>query len=133
VHTGSVHTGSVHTGSVHTGSVHTGSVHTGSDSVTGMPRGSTAYVTAEAGQLAMARMWAAELGRFGVTVAPGWIPLERHGGVPAADVEGYAAGVPLGRMGVPEDVAGAVAHLVSDEAAFVTGAYLAVNGGSTIG
>jgi NAD(P)-dependent dehydrogenase (short-subunit alcohol dehydrogenase family) len=110
-------------------------VHIGSDSVRGRPRGSTAYVTAKAAQLALARMWAAELGPFGITVntvAPGWIPVERHADVPATALEQYTTGVPLGRMGAPADVAEAVAYLVSDEAAFVTGAWLPVNGGSAV-
>ena len=110
-------------------------VHIGSDSVQGLPAGSTAYVTAKTAQLALARMWAAELGPFGITVntvAPGWIPVERHRDATPAALEGYVARVPLGRMGVPEDVAGAVAYLVSEEAAFVNGAWLTVNGGSAM-
>jgi NAD(P)-dependent dehydrogenase (short-subunit alcohol dehydrogenase family) len=111
-------------------------VHIGSDSVRGLPAGSTAYVTAKSAQLALARMWAAELGPFGITVntvAPGWIPVERHRDATSGALEGYAAGVPMGRLGVPDDVAGAVGFLVSDEASFVNGAWLTVNGGSVPG
>jgi NAD(P)-dependent dehydrogenase (short-subunit alcohol dehydrogenase family) len=111
-------------------------VHIGSDSVRGLPNGSTAYVTAKSAQLALARMWAAELGPFGITVntvAPGWIPVERHRDASPADLEEYAARVPVDRMGVPDDVAGAVAYLVSADASFVNGAWLTVNGGSVPG
>jgi 3-oxoacyl-[acyl-carrier protein] reductase len=104
--------------------------------VRGLPKGSTAYVTAKSAQLALARMWAAELGPFGITVntvAPGWIPVERHRDASPADLEEYAARVPVDRMGVPDDVAGAVAYLVSTDASFVNGAWLTVNGGSVPG
>ena len=50
-------------------------------------------------------------------VAPGWIPVERHTG---ADTSHYLAEVPLGRIGTPEDIAGAVAYLTGDAASFVT-------------
>lgn len=111
-------------------------VHIGSDSVRGLPKGSTAYVAAKSAQLALARMWAAELGPFGVTVntvAPGWIPVERHRDASPAALEEYVARVPVDRLGVPDDVAGAVAYLVSEDAAFVNGAWLTVNGGSVPG
>ena len=61
-------------------------------------------------------------------VAPGWIPDERHDGV---DTGGYAAQVPLGRTGTPEEVADAVAFLAGDGARFITGQCLTVNGGLT--
>ena len=108
-------------------------VHIGSDSVRDLPKGSTAYVAAKSAQLALARMWAAELGPLGITVntvAPGWIPVERHRDAPPTVLEAYAARVPVDRLGVPEDVAGAVAYLVSEDASFVNGAWLTVNGGS---
>ena len=66
------------------------------------------------------------------TVAPGWVPVERHDSIAAAEREDYLASVPLGRMGEPADVAGAVSYLASDAAAFVTGVSLAVNGGFTV-
>jgi len=67
------------------------------------------------------------------TVAPGWIPVERHRDATPADLDAYAARVPLDRLGVPADVAGAVAYLVSEDASFVNGAWLTVNGGSVPG
>jgi 3-oxoacyl-[acyl-carrier protein] reductase len=111
-------------------------VHIGSDSVRGLPKGSTAYVTAKSAQLALARMWAAELGPLGITVntvAPGWIPVERHRDASPAALAEYTSRVPVDRLGVPDDVAGAVAYLVSEDASFVNGAWLTVNGGSVPG
>jgi 3-oxoacyl-[acyl-carrier protein] reductase len=108
-------------------------VHIGSDSIRDLPPRSAAYVAAKSAQLALARMWAAGLGPYGITVntvAPGWIPVERHRDAAPEALEAYAARVPVDRLGVPEDVAAAVAYLVSDEAAFVNGAWLTVNGGS---
>jgi 3-oxoacyl-[acyl-carrier protein] reductase len=85
--------------------------------------------------LGLTRSWADELGAHGITVnliAPGWIPVERHGKVDTDDSGGYLAGVPLGHLGVPLDIATAAAFLASDEAAFITGQKLAVNGGKTL-
>jgi 3-oxoacyl-[acyl-carrier protein] reductase len=62
-------------------------------------------------------------------VAPGWIPVERHAG---ADTRTYRADVPLGTMGTPDDIASMVVYLASDEARFVTGQRISVNGGHTI-
>lgn len=66
-------------------------------------------------------------------VAPGWIPVERHASAAAEDLRGYLAEVPLGRMGVPEDVAATVSFLASDAAGFLNGERITVNGGHTIG
>jgi 3-oxoacyl-[acyl-carrier protein] reductase len=93
------------------------------------------YVAAKAAMLGLTRSWANELGAYGITVnliAPGWIPVERHGEVSAADASGYLAGTPFGRLGVPQDIAAATAFLASDEAAFITGQKLSVNGGKTL-
>ncbi|MEU8813009.1 SDR family oxidoreductase [Actinoplanes sp. NPDC048796] len=92
----------------------------------------SAYNAAKGAQIGLARTWARELGRYGVTVnvvAPGWIPVERHGD---ADTAGYVADVPLGRIGTPEDIADVVAFVASDAARFVTGERITVNGGHTI-
>lgn len=100
----------------------------------GVPEFSS-YVSAKGAQLGLTRSWAMELARFGITVnqvSPGWIPTERHADEPAAKMEAYAASVPLRRMGVPDDVAEAVAFLASDASAFITGQKLAVNGGNTL-
>jgi len=93
------------------------------------------YCAAKGAQLGLTRSWATELATFGVTVnlvAPGWIPTERHVNDPQSAKDAYAAAVPMKRMGVPEDVAAAVAFLASDEAKFITGQKIAVNGGNTL-
>ena len=100
----------------------------------GLPNFSN-YVSAKGAQLGLTRSWAMELAEWGITVnhvSPGWIPTERHDDVPQDAKDGYAARVPLRRMGVPDDVAEAVAFLASDAAAFITGQKLSVNGGNTL-
>ena len=94
------------------------------------------YVAAKGGQIGLAKSNAAELAGDGITVnmvAPGWIPVERHDGATAEDKAEYLAAAPMGRFGKPEDVAEAVLFFASEEANFVTGATLSVNGGRTIG
>ncbi|MEM6798764.1 MAG: SDR family oxidoreductase [Planctomycetota bacterium] len=93
------------------------------------------YVAAKGGQIGLAKSNAAELAADGITVnmvAPGWIPVERHEGATKEDKAGYLASAPMGRFGKPEDIAKAVLYFVGEEAGFVTGATLAVNGGRTI-
>ena len=94
------------------------------------------YVSAKGAQLGLTRSWAMELAPWGITVnlvAPGWIPTERHANDPPEAKDAYAAAVPMKHMGVPQDVAEAVAFLASDAAPFITGQQLAVNGGNTLG
>jgi 3-oxoacyl-[acyl-carrier protein] reductase len=95
----------------------------------------SSYVSAKAAQLGLTRSWAMELAPWQITVnliAPGWIPTERHANEPQEHKDAYAAGVPLQRMGVPDDVAEAVAFLASEGANFITGQKLAVNGGHSL-
>ena len=94
----------------------------------------SAYVAAKGGQTGWSRSMCHELAHCGITVnmiAPGWIPVERHKDDPQADKDAYLATIPMGRWGKPEDVGWAAAYLASDEAAFVTGQTIAVNGGKT--
>lgn len=93
------------------------------------------YIAAKGGQTGLARSNARELAPFGITVnmvSPGWIPVERHADATDQDKADYLATAPMGRFGEPADVAAAVAYLASEEARFVTGATLHVNGGRTI-
>jgi len=94
--------------------------------------GRSAYVTAKSAQIGLTRSWARELAPFGITVntiAPGFIPVERHADVPDAVTAAYLASVPAGRMGTPEDVAHAVSFFASEAAGFLTGQRLVVDGG----
>jgi 3-oxoacyl-[acyl-carrier protein] reductase len=95
----------------------------------------SAYVAAKGGQTGLALSSARELAGSGITVnmvAPGWIPVERHANYSPEAMRAYAAGVPAGRMGTPDDIAPAVVYLASEEASFVTGQTLSVNGGNTV-
>jgi 3-oxoacyl-[acyl-carrier protein] reductase len=95
----------------------------------------SAYVAAKGGQTGLALSTARELAGSGITVnmiAPGWIPVERHSGCSPEAVMNYARNVPAGRMGTPHDVAPAVVYLASEEASFLTGQTLTINGGNTV-
>ena len=90
------------------------------------------YVAAKGGQIGWSRSMATELAPFGITVnmvSPGWIPVERHDTDAQEHKDAYLATMPLERWGVPKDVADAVLYYASEEAAFVTGQTLCVNGG----
>jgi 3-oxoacyl-[acyl-carrier protein] reductase len=94
------------------------------------------YVSAKGAQLGLTRSWAMELAPFNVTVnlvAPGWIPTERHAGDSQEMKDAYAAAVPMKHMGAADDIGAAVAFLASDEAKFITGQKLSVNGGNSLG
>ena len=92
------------------------------------------YIAAKAGVVGLVRSGALELGRFGTTVngiRPGFIETPMTAAM-TDDAKRILAQNPLGRVGQPEDIAGAVAYLVSDDASFVTGHVLDVNGGLAI-
>jgi NAD(P)-dependent dehydrogenase (short-subunit alcohol dehydrogenase family) len=107
-------------------------VHIGSDMVDGGAFGWSAYMAAKGALVGLTRGWAMELGRDGITVnlvAPGWIPVERHGVIPAEIEQERLARQPIPRWGTPDDIADAVAYLVTDGAGFISGQRIVVNGG----
>ena len=90
----------------------------------------------EDAQIGLSRSWARELAPAGITVntvAPGFVPVERHADVPAETRSAYLASVPAGRMGTPDDIAHAVSFFASEAAGFVTGQRLVVDGGRGLG
>ena len=94
----------------------------------------TAYVAAKGGQIGWSRSLSVELAATGITVntvAPGWIPTDRHVDDPQEDKDAYLSSIPVGRWGSPKDVGQAVRYFASEEASFVTGQTLCVNGGRT--
>jgi 3-oxoacyl-[acyl-carrier protein] reductase len=98
--------------------------------------GQTNYVATKAGVIGMTKVWARELGRYGIrvnAVAPGFILTDMVRQMPEKILEGMRGRIPLGRLGDPRDVANAYLFLASDEAAYITGAVLRVDGGIVIG
>lgn len=94
--------------------------------------GQVNYCAAKAGMIGMTKTAAKELGARGITVnavAPGWIDTEMTEKVPEDIREGAKKQIALGRFGKPEEIASAVAFLASDEATFITGQTLVVDGG----
>ena len=94
--------------------------------------GQTNYSAAKAGMHGFTKALAQEVARNGITVntvSPGYIATDMVMAVPEKIRERIIAQIPVGRLGLPEEVAAAVAYLVSDAAAFATGSDLSINGG----
>lgn len=94
--------------------------------------GQTNYVATKAGVIGMTKVWARELGRKGVrvnAVAPGFIATEMVEAMPDKVKSMMAERAPLGRIGKPSEIADAYCFLASDEASFVNGTVLSVDGG----
>ena len=97
--------------------------------------GQTNYVATKAGLIGMTKTLAKELGRKGVTVnavAPGFIATEMVKKMPAEVLKTMEEKVPLKRLGLPEEIAAAYLFLASDDAAYINGTVLSVDGGITI-
>ena len=94
--------------------------------------GQTHYSAAKGGLIAFTKALAREVARYGVTVnavAPGLIDTEILADVPAKAIDGFLDRIPLGRLGRPDEVAGLVGYLASEEGGYVTGQTLMVDGG----
>jgi 3-oxoacyl-[acyl-carrier protein] reductase len=94
--------------------------------------GQANYVAAKAGLIGLTKALALELASRNITVnavAPGFIETDMTQALPEKAVEQLSARIPLGRLGTPADVASAVVFLSSEEASYVTGHVLDVNGG----
>lgn len=97
--------------------------------------GQTNYVATKAGVIGMTKTLARELGRKGITVnavAPGFIATEMVKKMPENVLKSMEEKVPLGRLGKPEEIADAYLFLSSDEASYINGAVISVDGGITI-
>jgi 3-oxoacyl-[acyl-carrier protein] reductase len=98
--------------------------------------GQTNYVATKSAVIGMTKVWARELGRHGIrvnAVAPGFTATEILVSMPEKIIDGMKARTPLGRLGDPRDIANAYFFLASDQASFITGATLRVDGGIVVG
>ena len=98
--------------------------------------GQTNYVATKSGVIGMTKVWARELGKYGIrvnAVAPGFTATEILVSMPEKIIDGMKARTPLGRLGEPRDIANAYLFLASDEASFITGETLRVDGGIVVG
>jgi len=98
--------------------------------------GQTNYIATKSGVIGMTKVWARELGRYNIrvnAVAPGFTETEILKSMPSQILEGMRARTPLGRLGRPREIANAYLFLASDEASFITGTVLRVDGGIVIG
>ena len=98
--------------------------------------GQTNYVATKSGVIGMTKVWSRELGKFGIrvnAVAPGFTATEMVTAMPEKILDGMKGHTPLGRLGEPRDIANAYLFLASDEASFITGETLRVDGGIVVG
>jgi 3-oxoacyl-[acyl-carrier protein] reductase len=97
----------------------------------GLP-GQSNYAAAKAGLIGFTRALAVEVGKFGIlvnAVAPGAVESRAIEGLPQERKQRILDGIPLGRLGKPEEIAQAVVFLASDRASYITGQVLVVSGG----
>ncbi|HEY9151705.1 MAG TPA: glucose 1-dehydrogenase [Anaerolineales bacterium] len=98
--------------------------------------GQTNYVATKFGVIGMTKVWARELGKYHVrvnAVAPGFIATDMVTSMPEKVLDGMKGRTPLGRLGDPRDIANAYLFLASDDASFITGEVLRVDGGIVVG
>lgn len=98
--------------------------------------GQTNYVATKAGVIGMMKVWMRELGKYNIrinTVAPGFTATDILSTMPEKVLQDIRNHTPLSRLGNPTDIANAYLFLASDEAAFITGAVLRVDGGTRLG
>ena len=98
--------------------------------------GQVNYAASKAGLVGMARSIARELGSRSITanvIAPGFVETDMTDVLPDDKKAEYVAAIPLGRMTTPDEVAGVVRWVASDEAAYITGAVIPVDGGLGMG
>ena len=98
--------------------------------------GQTNYVATKAGVIGFTKVWARELGRYGIrvnAVAPGFIMTEMVQKMPEDVLAGMRSRTPLGRLGEPVEIANTFLWLSSDEASYVHGATISVDGGIVVG
>ncbi len=115
-----------------------GGVILNATSVAGMDGnvGQTNYIATKAGVIGMTKVWARELGRYKIrvnAVAPGFTATEILDSMPEKVLEAMRVRTPLRRLGEPREIASAYLFLASDEASFITGTVLRVDGGIVIG
>jgi 3-oxoacyl-[acyl-carrier protein] reductase len=115
-----------------------GGVILNASSIVGMDGnlGQTNYIATKAGVIGMTKVWARELGRHNIrvnAVAPGFTATDIISSVPDNILEGMMKRTPLGRLGQPLDIANAYLFLASDEASFISGNVLRVDGGLVVG
>jgi 3-oxoacyl-[acyl-carrier protein] reductase len=98
--------------------------------------GQTNYAASKAGIIGMTRVWARELGRYNITVnavAAGFVETEMVHHMPVKILEMLIQRTPLKRLGKPEEIANVFLFLASDEASFITGSVVSVDGGTVLG
>lgn len=96
--------------------------------------GQTNYVATKSAIIGMTKVWAMELGRYGITancIAPGFIQTAMTDAMPEEVRKQSLPLIPLGKWGVPDDIANGYLYLASDEAAFVSGICLTIDGGAS--
>jgi len=116
-------------------------VNVASDAARGGSSGEAVYSACKGGLVALSKTLAREHARQGITVnvvCPGPTDTALLAGVaegardPAKLIEAFKSAIPLGRLGQPEDLAGAIAFFASDDASFITGQVISVSGGLTM-